>query len=73
MQRNKNYTIVRLWEESDIIPQDSLLAPIFVAVQDIKDDSSHLRKRILAIYFFSSAVDAPDTYLCEHIYLLLDE
>ena len=56
---------VRLWEESDIIPQDSLLAPIFVAVQDIKDDSSHLRKRILAIYFFSSAVDAPDAYLCE--------
>jgi hypothetical protein len=64
---------VRLWEESDIIPQDSPFAPVFVVVQDAEEDSSLLRKWFLAVYFFSSAVDAPDAYLCEHIYLLLDE
>ena len=64
---------VRLWEESDIIPQDSPIAPVFVVVQDAEEDSSLLRKWILAVYFFSSAVDAPDAYLCEHIYLLLDK
>ena len=64
---------VRVWEESDIIPQDSLFAPVFVVVQDAEEDSSHLRKCILAVYFFSSAVDVPDAYLCEHLYLLLDE
>jgi hypothetical protein len=57
---------VRLGEESDIIPQDSSFAPVFVVVQDAEEESSLLRKWILAVYFFSSAVDAPDAYLCEH-------
>jgi hypothetical protein len=37
---------VRLWEESDIIPRDSSLAPVFVVVQDAEEDSSLLRKWI---------------------------
>ena len=50
-----------------MIPQDSLFAPVFVVFQNTEEDSSFLRKWILAVYFFSSAVDAPDAYLCEHI------